>query len=93
MTARQGTAKKSAPIASRITGPVILNYSFGPSQTGSYRTSASGTSSCRANACTFTGQLKSGGKVVGKFSGSYTPGDTATQGYFKVTFEDIIISS
>ncbi len=91
---RTNQRSKTAPSKGVISGPIVLGYSFGATQTGSWQLRGSAPYTCTADgACTFSGKVTKNGKTAGKWSGSFVRPTATVEGYFKVTFEDIIVSS
>lgn len=55
----------------KLTGPIVLGYSFGATQTGSFRLASQSSYTCTGGTCELTGTLARGGKRVGTLTGRF----------------------
>ena len=57
----------------KLTGPIVLGYSFGAGNRGSVTFASKSTYTCTGGTCEFKGTLTRVGKQVGTFSGKFNP--------------------
>ena len=91
---RTAQRSKTAPAKGVISGPIVLGYSFGATQTGSWQIRGSAPFTCTADgACTFSGKVTNKGKPAGTWSGSFVLPTGTVAGSLILEFTDILVSS